>query len=93
MSLVTVEVEIEHGRVIVRGTDRLPDRASGLLTLLPEPNSAPERRAGSLSEFVHRWAGAFSEASVAGAGGDERLTYLVRKHLKYLFDVEVAPGG
>ena len=35
MSYVTVEVEIDHGRIIPRGAENLPDKASGLLTILP----------------------------------------------------------
>ncbi len=35
MSYVTVEVEIEHGRIVARGAEKLPEKASGLLTILP----------------------------------------------------------
>lgn len=34
MSYVTVEVEINHGRIVSRGTDPLPAKGSGLLTIL-----------------------------------------------------------
>jgi hypothetical protein len=37
MSYVTVEVEIEHGRIVAREPEKLPEKASGLLTILPSP--------------------------------------------------------
>ncbi len=50
MSYLTVEVQIDHGRVIARGKDQLPDKANGLLTILPpsqvhlgKPKSARKR--------------------------------------------------
>jgi hypothetical protein len=36
MNLITLEVEIDHGRIVPKGTELLPDKASGLLTILPE---------------------------------------------------------
>jgi hypothetical protein len=42
MSYVTVEVEIERGRILSKGTEALPEKASGLLTILnPPPLSQP----------------------------------------------------
>ena len=42
MSFLTDEVEIDHGRVSPKGTDALPEKASGLLTILsPPPLSQP----------------------------------------------------
>lgn len=38
MSYITVEVEIEHGRVVPREPDKLPERGNGLLTILPPTN-------------------------------------------------------
>ena len=38
MSYLTVEVEIDHGRVSSKGAEVLPDKATGLLTIL---NPAP----------------------------------------------------
>ena len=35
MSYVTVEVEIDHGRVVARRPERLPAKGNGLLTILP----------------------------------------------------------
>ena len=37
MIYVTVEVEIEHGRIVAREPEKLPEKASGLLTILPTP--------------------------------------------------------
>lgn len=34
MSYLAVEVEIDHGRVLPRGPDALPEKGSGLLTIL-----------------------------------------------------------
>jgi hypothetical protein len=34
MSYRTVEVEIEHGHVMAKGAESLPERASGLLTII-----------------------------------------------------------
>jgi hypothetical protein len=42
MSYRTVEVEIDHGRVSHKGGEALPDKASGLLTILnPQTLSHP----------------------------------------------------
>jgi len=39
MGYLTVEVEIDHGRIIARGPEKLPAKGSGLLTILePTPN-------------------------------------------------------
>jgi hypothetical protein len=35
MSYLTVEVEIEHGRIVAREPEKLPEKASGFLTVLP----------------------------------------------------------
>jgi len=40
MSYVTVEVEIDHGRVVPCEPERLPERGNGLLTILPPAGSA-----------------------------------------------------
>lgn len=34
MSYLTVEVDIDHGRVVVAGPGQLPDKGKGLLTVL-----------------------------------------------------------
>ncbi len=36
MSYLTVEVEIDHGHVLAKGAEALPDKASGLLTIFPD---------------------------------------------------------
>jgi hypothetical protein len=38
MSYVTVEVQIDHGRIVPREPDKLPETGSGLLTILPPAN-------------------------------------------------------
>jgi hypothetical protein len=35
MTYLTVEVDIENGRIIAREPGKLPEKASGLLTILP----------------------------------------------------------
>lgn len=49
MSYVTVEVEIDHGRVVARGPEALPEKGRGLLTILqsaapPVPAAEPVRQ-------------------------------------------------
>ena len=34
MSFLTVEVEIDHGRILPRGAEALPEKAVGLFTIL-----------------------------------------------------------
>ncbi len=41
MSYLTVEVEINHGQISAKGSDRLPERASGLLTIFPTAAANP----------------------------------------------------
>jgi hypothetical protein len=76
MSLVTLEVEIDHGRVIAHGSEPLPEKCKGLLTLLPDPASPSHR--GSVSGFIEKWAGAFFLPQ--SSGDDPRLAYLLGKH-------------
>jgi hypothetical protein len=35
MSYLTVEVEIDHGHVLAKDAESLPEKASGLLTIFP----------------------------------------------------------
>jgi hypothetical protein len=42
MSYVTVEVEIERGRIVAREPDKLPEKATGLLTILPAQSEPAE---------------------------------------------------
>ena len=46
MSYLTVEVEIDHGRVSPKGAEELPDKASGLLTILNPPALSQTRPIG-----------------------------------------------
>jgi hypothetical protein len=41
MSYRTLEVEIDHGHVLAKGAESLPEKASGLLTIFPVELSAP----------------------------------------------------
>jgi hypothetical protein len=41
MSYLTVEVEIDHGHIRAKGVEKLPDTASGLLTLFPVESASP----------------------------------------------------
>lgn len=46
MSYPTVEVEIDHGHVSSKGAETLPEKASGLLTILSPPPLAQPRPIG-----------------------------------------------
>jgi hypothetical protein len=46
MSYVTVEVDIDHGRIILRDPQRLPESGKGLLTILTSLEAAPVRAFG-----------------------------------------------
>ena len=51
MSYLTVEVEIDHGRIVPREPDKLPEAGSGLLTILPpEQNVAAGPRPFGLAK-------------------------------------------
>jgi len=39
MSYLTIEVEINHGHILPKDAEALPEKASGLLTILPPPLS------------------------------------------------------
>jgi hypothetical protein len=42
MSYLTVEVEIDHGKVVPKEPEKLPEKGTGLLTILnPPPLSRP----------------------------------------------------
>jgi hypothetical protein len=42
MTYLTLEVEIDHGKVTTKDSSKLPDKASGLLTILqPEISATP----------------------------------------------------
>ena len=45
MSYLTVEVEIDHGKVVPKEPEKLPEKGNGLLTILQASASpSPERR-------------------------------------------------
>lgn len=47
MSYTTLEVEFDHGRVVPKEPDKLPESGHGLLTILPSPAPdvpKPERK-------------------------------------------------
>ena len=46
MSYRTLEVEIDHGRVSSKGAEALPEKASGLLTILDSPTLTQPRPIG-----------------------------------------------
>jgi hypothetical protein len=53
MSYLTLEVEIDHGRVSAKGAEALPEKASGLLTILnPPPLSQPRPIGLAKGEFT-----------------------------------------
>ena len=54
MSFRTLEVQIEHGRVIPQAEDVLPEHGSALLTLL-EASESENRPVRSAAELVARW--------------------------------------
>jgi len=53
MSYRTLEVEIDHGRVASKGAEALPEKATGLLTILhPPPLSQPRPIGLAKGEFT-----------------------------------------
>lgn len=46
MSYLTVEVQIDHGHVVPKGGEVLPEKASGLLTIIPELSPSHQRPIG-----------------------------------------------
>jgi len=58
MSYLTVEVEIDHGRVLAKGAESLPEKASGLLTIFQSdavnPSAiSPLQALESLQQHLH----------------------------------------
>ncbi len=43
MSYLTLEVEIDHGKVVAKGPAKLPEKASGLLTIFQPETSETSR--------------------------------------------------
>jgi hypothetical protein len=53
VSYLTLEVEIDHGRVSPKGAEALPEKASGLLTIFnPPPLSQPRPIGLAKGQFV-----------------------------------------
>lgn len=46
MSYLTVEVQLDHGHVVSKGADALPEKASGLLTILDSSPLSQPRPSG-----------------------------------------------
>ena len=46
MSYLTVEVELDHGHVVSKGAESLPEKASGLLTILAPTTLSQARPIG-----------------------------------------------
>jgi hypothetical protein len=44
MSSVTIKVEIDHGRIIPDSAEKLPEHATGFLTILTEYSGREKRR-------------------------------------------------
>jgi hypothetical protein len=40
MSYVTVEVELDHGKIVAKEPEKLPEKATGCLTILDAPPAA-----------------------------------------------------
>ena len=41
MTYLTIEVEIDHGRVVAKAPSKLPDKARGLLTIIQSDSVKP----------------------------------------------------
>jgi len=66
MSYLTLEVEIDHGKVTLKGPSKLPDKGSGLLTIFqsetPEtPNLTPLQAIETLQNHLRLDAGKAAE--------------------------------
>ena len=48
MSYLTVEVEIDHGRIVPREPEKLPEKGRGLLTVLRAESADPSASPGRL---------------------------------------------
>lgn len=57
MSYLTLEVEIDHGKIVAKDSARLPDKGSGLLTILQsdgngQPSLTPLQALDALQEHL-----------------------------------------
>ncbi len=80
MNPTTIEVKIDHGRIIPEGDATLPEVGRGILTLLPGKDPAAPR--SSIDEFLAIWTGAFVAPGPEEIAADPRLAYLMQKHVK-----------
>ena len=74
MSYLTLEVEIDHGKVVAKGLSKLPEKASGLLTIFQpnapgQPNLSPLQALDALQKHLRldakkavEWMAAIREA-------------------------------
>jgi len=68
MSFLTVEVEIDHGRIVPKGAEALPERAVGLFTIIsPEivdsvSKSTQSQRPQGLARGLFKVSDDFNEA-------------------------------
>ena len=53
MSYLTMEVEIDHGRILPREPAKLPDKGKGLLTVLEPSDAAADAHQMSQLEAFH----------------------------------------
>ena len=58
MNYLTVEVEIDHGQVLSKGPESLPDKASGLLTIFQSEavnpvSTSPLQALEALQKYLH----------------------------------------
>jgi hypothetical protein len=44
MNVITVEVDIDHGKIVAREPEKLPDVAKGILTIVPQAPAGPEAK-------------------------------------------------
>jgi hypothetical protein len=81
MSLLSIEVDFHHGRVLPRGDEQWPEQGRGILTVL-STTEAPLQPKMSVSEFLAKWKGDFSEPAQEQRDADPRIDYLMRKYAK-----------
>jgi hypothetical protein len=88
MSLVTIPVRIEHGRVIPKEGATLPEQGEGVLTVAPLAEAAPTK---TMSQPLETTLAERLEAVAQMKGiiilpeedpNDPRLNYLLRKYCK-----------
>lgn len=53
MSYLTVEVDIDHGRIVAREASKLPEKGKGLLTVLESSENVPAINGMSQLEAFH----------------------------------------